>query len=136
MKANVSDARRSFTKTFECYARQLSRHMTILDVVYQRGVTWEIVEYTQHRDLGVRYSRLRALAFATHWDRDQIAVAKGQSLTIVVDRAGGVIAFVGDWKGCDAPIKFWSGWGPGRHGLTQSRWTREWNIAKRCRPFT
>jgi transposase len=99
--------RRSYTKSFERYALELSRSMTILDVARHLDVGWDTIKDIQKRDLSRRYARpklkhLRALAI------DEIAVAKGHRyLTVVMDLDSGAVVFVGDGKGADALKPFW-----------------------------
>ena len=46
-----ADPRRSYTKAFEGYVRELSRRMTIRDVAAHLGVGWDLVKDVQKRDL-------------------------------------------------------------------------------------
>jgi transposase len=107
VRVDFADARRSYTKAFERYALELSRHMTILDVACHLGVSWDVVKDIQKRDLSRRHARpklkgLRRIAI------DEIAVAKGHRyLTVVLDLEGGAVVFVGDGKGGDALKPFW-----------------------------
>jgi transposase len=102
-----ADPRRSYTRSFERYALELSRSMTIRDVARHLGVGWDLIKDIQKRDLSRRYSKpklkhLRRIAI------DEIAVAKGHRyLTIVMDLASGAVVFVGDGKGADALKPFW-----------------------------
>ena len=52
-----ADPRRTYTRTFERYALELSRHMTILDVARHLGVSWDVVKDIQKRSLTRRYGR-------------------------------------------------------------------------------
>jgi transposase len=102
-----ADPRRSYTKRFERYVRELSRRMTIRDVAAHLGVGWDLVKDIQKRDLSRRFAKpklkhLRRIAI------DEIAVAKGHRyMTIVLDLDSGAVVFVGDGKGADAPEPFW-----------------------------
>jgi transposase len=102
-----ADPRRSYTKSFERYALELSRCMTILDVARHLGVSWDVVKEIQRRDLSRRYAKpklkgLRRIAI------DEIAVAKGHRyLTVVLDLESGAVVFVGDGKGGAALKPFW-----------------------------
>lgn len=104
---DFADPRRTYTKAFERYALELSRHMTILDVARHLGVSWDVVKDIQKRDLSRRYAKpklrgLRRIAV------DEIAVAKGHRyLTVVMDLDSGAVAFVGDGKGGDALKPLW-----------------------------
>ena len=57
VKLDFADPRRTYTKTFERYALELSRHMTILDVARHLGVSWDVVKDIQKRDLTRRYAK-------------------------------------------------------------------------------
>jgi transposase len=102
-----ADPRRSYTRSFERYALELSRRMTIRDVAHHLDVGWDLIKDIQKRDLSRRYAKpklkhLRALAI------DEIAVASGHRyLTVVMDLESGAVVFVGDGKGADALKPFW-----------------------------
>jgi transposase len=104
---SFADPRRSYTKSFERYALELGRSMTIRDVARHLDVSWDTIKDIQKRDLSRRYARpklkhLRRIAI------DEIAVAKGHRyLTIVMDLDSGAVVFVGDGKGADALKPFW-----------------------------
>jgi transposase len=82
-----ADPRRSYTKSFERYALELSRRMTIRDVAHHLDVGWDLIKDIQKRDLSRRYAKpklkhLKAIAI------DEIAVAGGHRyLTLVMDLA-------------------------------------------------
>src|SRR5918998_4129903 len=100
-------ARRSYTKSFERYALELSRRMTIRDVAAHLDVGWDVVKDLQKRDLSRRYARPE-LKHLRHIAIDEIAVAKGHRyLTVVLDLDSGAVVFVGDGKGADALKPFW-----------------------------
>jgi len=102
-----ADPRRSYTNSWERYALELSRRMTIRDVAVHLGVGWDAIKDIQKRDLSRRYAKpklkhLRRIAI------DEIAVAKGHRyLTVVLDLDSGAVVFVGDGKGADALKPFW-----------------------------
>jgi transposase len=106
-KVDFADPRRTYTKAFERYALELSRCMTILDTARHLGVSWDVINDIQKRDLGRRSSKprlkgLRQIAI------DEIAVGKGHRyLTVVLDLKSGAVVFVGDGKGGDALKPFW-----------------------------
>jgi transposase len=107
VKVAFADVRRSYTKTFERYALELSRHMTILDVAHHLDVSWDVVKDIQKRDLSRRYSKPK-LKHLHHIAVDEIAVAKGHRyMTVVMDLDSGAVVFVGDGKGGDALKPFW-----------------------------
>jgi transposase len=107
VKVPFADPRRSYTKSFERYALELSRRMTIKDVAHHLDIGWDMVKDIQKRDLSRRYAKpklkhLRAIAI------DEIAVARGHRyLTVVMDLESGAVVFVGDGKGADALKPFW-----------------------------
>jgi transposase len=102
-----ADPRRSYTHSFERYALELSRRMTIRDVAMHLDLSWDVIKDIQKRDLSRRFARpklkhLRRIAI------DEIAVAKGHRyLTVVLDLESGAVVFVGDGKGADALKPFW-----------------------------
>jgi transposase len=52
-----ADPRRSYTKSFERYALELSRSMTIRDVALHLDVSWDVIKDVQKRDLSRRYAK-------------------------------------------------------------------------------
>lgn len=102
-----ADARRTYTCSFERYALELSRRMTIRDVAKHLGVSWDMIKDIQQRDLSRRYAKPK-LKHLRHIAIDEIAVGKGHRyLTIVMDLESGAVVFVGDGKGADALKPFW-----------------------------
>ena len=107
VKVEFADQRRSYTKAFERYALELSRHMTILDVARHLGVSWDVIKDIQKRNLKKRFSRpklrkLKQIAI------DEISIGRGHHyLTIVLDLVSGAVVFVGDGKGVEALEPFW-----------------------------
>ena len=107
VKVEFADQRRSYTKAFERYALELSRHMTILDVARHLGVSWDVIKDIQKRNLKKRFSRpklrkLKQIAI------DEISIGRGRHyLTIVLDLISGAVVFVGDGKGVEALEPFW-----------------------------
>jgi transposase len=102
-----ADPRRSYTSSFERYALELGRHMTIRDVAAHLGVGWDLIKEIQRRDLQRRFAKPK-LKHLRHIAIDEIAVAKGHRyLTIVLDLESGAVVFVGDGKGAAALMPFW-----------------------------
>jgi transposase len=107
VEIRFADPRRSYTASFERYALELSRRMTIRDVARHLNVGWDLIKDIQKRDLSRRFAKpklkhLRRIAI------DEIAVGKGHRyLTIVMDLENGAVVFVGDGKGGDALKPFW-----------------------------
>src|SRR4051794_19047063 len=107
VKIPFADARRTYTCSFERYALELSRRMTIRDVAKHLGVSWDVIKDIQKRDLSRRYAKLK-LKHLRHIAIDEIAIAKGHRyLTVVLDLDSGAVVFVGDGKGADALKPFW-----------------------------
>ncbi len=107
VKVAFADVRRTYSRAFERYALELSRHMTISDVARHLGVGWDMIKDIQKRYLLKRFSRpnlkkLKQIAI------DEISIGKGHRyLTVVLDLATGAVVFVGSGKGSDALIPFW-----------------------------
>ena len=57
VKIGFADKRRTYTKSFERYALDLSRHMTIRDMANHLQVSWDIIKDIQKRNLQKRYKR-------------------------------------------------------------------------------
>jgi transposase len=102
-----AEPRRTYTKSFERYALELSQHMTIKDVADHLGVSWDVVKDIQKRYLHKKFSKpklkhLRQIAI------DEISTGKGRRyVTIVLDLESGVVVHVGEGKGGDSLIPFW-----------------------------
>lgn len=107
VKIGFASMRRRYTRGFERYALELSRHTTIQDAARHLGVSWDVIKDIQKRHLSRRYSKpklkkVRQIAI------DEISVGKGHRyLTVVMDLKSGAVLFVGDGKGADALEQFW-----------------------------
>lgn len=107
VRVGFAKPKRSYTKSFERYALELSRHMTIQDVARHLGVSWDVIKEIQKRYLKRRFSRpklkkLKQIAI------DEISIGKGgRYLTLVFDLKFGAVVFVGEGKGADALEPFW-----------------------------
>jgi len=107
VKIPFADPRRSYTSSFERYALELSRRMTIRDVAVHLDVSWDVIKDIQKRDLSRRFAKPK-LKHSRRIAIDEIAVAKGHRyLTVVMDLESGAVVFVGDGKGGDALKPFW-----------------------------
>ena len=107
VEVSFADPRRSYTSSFERYALELGRRMTIRDVAAHLGVGWDLIKDIQKRDLSRRFAKPK-LKHLRHMAIDEIAVAKGHRyLTVVMDLKSGAVVFVGDGKGADALKPFW-----------------------------
>jgi transposase len=107
VKVGFADPHQRYTRSFERYALELSRRMTIQDVAEHLQVGWDTIKEIQRRHLQRRFGKpklrgLREIAI------DEVAIGKGHRyLTIVLDLRSGAIVFVGDGKGADALEPFW-----------------------------
>ena len=107
VKIGFANPRRSYTKSFERYALELSKYMTIQDTARHLGVSWDVIKDIQKRYLQKRFSRpklkkLKEIAI------DEISIGKRHRyLTVVFDLKTGAVVFVGDGKGADALDPFW-----------------------------
>jgi transposase len=107
VKVAFANPRQSYTKAFERYALDLSRHMTIQDVARHLGVSWDVIKKIQKRYFKRHYLRpkLKALKLIAI---DEITIGRGhQYLTIVLDLKSGAVVFVGEGKGSEALLPFW-----------------------------
>ncbi len=104
---DFADERRSYTKAFERYVLELSRHMTIRDVALHLQVGWDLVKDIQKRYLTRKFRRIQLHALR-QIAIDEIAIGRGQRyLTVVLDLESGAVVFVGDGKGVAALEPFW-----------------------------
>jgi len=107
IKLGFADPKKHYTRAFERYALDLSRHMTIRDVAEHLQVSWDTIKEIQAQSLQKRFGKpklrhLRQLAI------DEIAIGKGHHyLTVVLDLLTGAVVFVGDGKGVEALQPFW-----------------------------
>src|SRR5258708_14727410 len=107
IKLGFAEPRRSYTRSFERYALDLSRSMTIQDVADHLQVGWDVIKDIQARSLTRRFGNpklknLKQIAI------DEICIGKGQQyLTVVLDLLSGAVVFVGDGKGGAALEPFW-----------------------------
>lgn len=102
-----ADPRYTYTRSFERYVLELSKHMTILDVARHLNVSWDMIKNIQKRYLTKKFShpRLKDIRWIAI---DEIAVKKGHKyLTVVLDLETGAVIFVGDGKGAEALMPFW-----------------------------
>jgi transposase len=102
-----ADPRKHYTRSFERYALDLSRHMTIKDVSKHLQVSWDTIKGIQARSLQRRFGKpklhkLKEIAI------DEIAIGKGHRyLTVVLNLVSGAVVFVGEGKGVSALEPFW-----------------------------
>jgi transposase len=107
VKIGFAEPMKRYTRSFERYALDLSRHMTIRDVADHLRVSWDTIKGIQAANLQRRFGKpklhkLRQIAI------DEIAVGKGHHyLTVVLNLVSGAVVFVGDGKGVAALEPFW-----------------------------
>jgi transposase len=105
--SGLAEPKRTYTHAFERYVLELSRYMTIQDVVFHLGVSWDIVKDIQKRNLRKRYAKpklkkVRLIAI------DEICIGRGHRyLTLVLDLQSGAILFVGEGKKAESLRPFW-----------------------------
>lgn len=108
MPVPFADPRRSYTRSFERLVLELRESMTLKDVARYLCVSDWLVKDIEKRWLGRHFARPR-LKDLRHIAIDEIATKKGHKyLTIVMDLESGAVVYVGDGKGADALIPFWS----------------------------
>ena len=96
-----------YTKAFERYALELSRHMTIQDTARHLGVSWDIIKDIQKRYLHKRFDKpklgkLKRIAI------DEIYLgSRSGYLTVVMDLNSGAIVEVAEGKDAAALDSFW-----------------------------
>jgi len=107
VKIAFADPKKRYTRSFERYALDLSRRMTIQDVAEHLQVSWDTIKDIQASNLQRRFGKpklhnLKQIAI------DEINIGKGHRyLTIVLNLLTGAVVFVGDGKGVDALKPFW-----------------------------
>jgi transposase len=102
-----AEPRRTYTKSFQRYVLDLSRHMTIKDVACHLGVSWDVVKEIQREYLHRRFSKPR-LKHVRQIAIDEISTGKGHKyVTIVMDLESGAVLHVGRGKGGAALTSFW-----------------------------
>jgi transposase len=107
VKVPFAEPRRSYTRAFERYALELSRHMTIQDVAQHLGIGWDTIKDIQARHLKRRFGKpkLRGLKEIAI---DEVAVGKGHRyLTLVLNLRSGAVVYVGEGKGVASLAAFW-----------------------------
>lgn len=102
-----ADPDRRYTRAFDRYVLELSRHMTMRDVARHLGISWHTVKEIQKRYLQRRFS-FPSLKDLQRIAIDEISIGHGHRyLTVVLDLHGGAVVFVGEGKGADALNPFW-----------------------------
>jgi transposase len=107
VEVGFAEPRRTYTKSFERYALELSRNMTIKAVAEHLNVSWDVVKDIQKRYLHKRFDKPK-LRHLKQIAIDEISVGKGHRyVTIVMDLKSGAIVHVGEGKGGDSLLPFW-----------------------------
>lgn len=107
VKVPFADPKKHYTRSFERYALELSRRMTIKDVADHLLVSWDTIKEIQAKHLQRRFGqpklhKLKQIAI------DEIHIGKGHRyLTVVLNLLTGAVVFVGDGKGVEALKPFW-----------------------------
>jgi hypothetical protein len=95
VKVRFAGERKGYTRAFERWVLELSRHITIQAVARYLGVSWDLVKEIQKCSLQKRY-RWPKLAKVKHIAIDEIYQGKKLGyLTIVLDLQRGAMIFVG-----------------------------------------
>ncbi len=107
VKVRFADPKRTYTRSFERYAKELCRVMTIKDVSQHLGVSWDVIKDIHKTDLKRRFKK-RRLKGLKQIAIDEISIGKNHRyLTVVLDLQSGAVVYVGDGKGADALDPFW-----------------------------
>jgi transposase len=107
VKVGFADPRVSYTRSFERYALELSRYMTIKDVAHHLKISWDVIKKIQKRDLKRRFAKPK-LKHLKRIAIDEISTGKGHRyVTLVMDLESGAVVHVGQGKGGDALLPFW-----------------------------
>jgi transposase len=102
-----AEPKKRYTRAFERYVLDLSRHMTIKDVAEHLQVSWDTIKDIQARALQRRFGKPK-LKHLKEIAIDEIAIGKGHHyVTVVLNLRSGAVVFVGDGKGADALEPFW-----------------------------
>ena len=102
-----AEPRRTYTKSFERYVLELSRHMTIKAVAEHLNVSWDVVKDIQKRYLHKRFDKPK-LKHLKQIAIDEICIGKGHRyVTLVMDLKSGAVVHVGAGKGGDSLLPFW-----------------------------
>lgn len=107
VKVGFADPKKRYTRSFERYALELSRRMTVQDVADHLQVGWDTIKDIQAKNLKRRFANPK-LHKLTQIAIDEINIGKGHHyLTVVLNLVTGAVVFVGDGKGADSLETFW-----------------------------
>ena len=79
VKLKFAEERLSYTRSFERYALELCRCMTIQDVAKHLAISWDVIKDIQKRHLQRRFCRPR-LSDIQNLAIDEISLARGTSM--------------------------------------------------------
>ena len=97
-----ADSRCHRTKSFERYALERLKQMTIRDVARRPNVGWDTIEDIRKRHLQKHFGKPR-LKGLHRIASGEISIGRGHRYpTVVLDPVGGAVVFVGDGKGADS----------------------------------
>ena len=100
--------RHGYTQSFERYAAQLCRRMTLADVAHHLDVSWDVIKDIHKRYLHQQFSE-PPLGGLTHIAIDEICIGRGpRFLTVVLDLKTAAVVHVGQGKGQEALEPFWA----------------------------
>lgn len=106
-RVTFADEGLGYTHSFERYALELSRHMTIKAVAAHLGLGWDTVKQMQKRRLHTRFRKPK-LKHLKHLAIDEISIGHGHRyLTVVLDLDSGAVVYVAEGKGADSLLNFW-----------------------------
>ena len=106
-KLSFADSRKTYTHTFERYALELSKLMTIQDVALHLGISWDTVKEIQKQFLLKNFGKPK-LKHLTYLAIDEISIGKHHRyLTVVLDLVTGAVVFVGEGKKAESLSPFW-----------------------------
>jgi transposase len=106
VKVDFADEHQRYSRSFERYALELSRRMTIQDVARHLQISWDTVKEIQKRHLQRHYANPK-LRYLKEIAIDEICVGRKRFLTIVLDLRTGAVVFVGKGRGGEALEPFW-----------------------------
>jgi transposase len=105
---SFAEEKKRYTRFFARYVLDLLESMTCQDVAEHLGMSWDTVRDIEKQRLTRDFAKPR-LKEVTHIAIDEIAVRKGHKyLTVVMDLHSDRVIFVGDGKGAEALLPFWS----------------------------
>jgi transposase len=106
VKVGFADEHQRYSRSFERYVLELSRHMTIKAVAQHLQIGWDTVKEIQKRHLQRHYAHPK-LKHLTEIAIDEICVGRKRFLTIVLDLRSGAVVFVGTGRSGQALEPFW-----------------------------